>query len=275
MDYRKERLMSQSERYRGYHGSAERKEEHLRRAGEKYRARKRQTYAWMGVQEGHRVLDVGCGLGVDTIPLAQIVGATGQVVGIDLDEAMLIKADERAREAGVDKWVEHRLGDASTMPFEDDFFDAQHSERMFMHLPNPEQVLSEMVRVAKPSGTIAVIDIDGATISFDTTENDIERRFTPFWSAIQRNPYAGRQLYRLFMMAGLADISVHVISYVGHDLDSACYSLKWTDVEKAALEAGAITGDELDRLIASIERADEAGAFYCSFSMVTVIGCKA
>jgi ubiquinone/menaquinone biosynthesis C-methylase UbiE len=237
--------------------------------------RKLRTYAWMGVQPGHKVLDVGCGAGMDTIPLAQIAGPTGLVVGIDLDEAMLVKADELAREAGVDGWVEHRLGDAASMPFEGDTFDAQHNERLFMHLPNPEQVLSEMVRVAKPGGTIVVIDMDGATISIDTTENDIERRFTPFWCALHENPYAGRQLYRLFITAGLVDVAVHVTPIVIHDLEMARYSMKSADVEEAALKAGAVTQKELDRLNASAERAAEIDAFYCSFDMVTVVGRKA
>jgi len=116
--------MSQSQEYRGYREDLARKAEHLRRVAEAGKERKQRTYALMGVQAGHKVLDVGCGAGMDTIPLAQIVGPTGRVVGIDLDEAMLIKADEHAREAGVDGWVKHRLGDVSSMPFEDDSFDA-------------------------------------------------------------------------------------------------------------------------------------------------------
>ena len=48
--------------------------------------RKKRVYAAMHVQEGDRVLDVGCGPGTDTLPLAQIVGPTGRVVGLDIQE---------------------------------------------------------------------------------------------------------------------------------------------------------------------------------------------
>jgi len=219
-------------------------------------------------------LDVGCGAGMDTLPLAQIVGPTGRVIGIDVDETMLVRADERAKEAGVDGWVEHRRMDASAMSFEDHTFDALHSERVFMHLHHPEVVLAEMVRVTKPGGTLVVIDVDGSSISVDTTENEIERRYTPFWCALHENPYAGRQLYRLFVTAGLADVEVHVIPIVSHDLDMARYQMKNADVEAAAVQAGALTQPEIDRLRESVERAAEQDAFYSCFNMVTVVGRK-
>jgi len=57
---------------------------------------KKLTYERMHVQPGQRILDVGCGPGTDTIPLAPYVGPSGQVFGVDNDPDMVAEADERA-----------------------------------------------------------------------------------------------------------------------------------------------------------------------------------
>ncbi len=61
---------------------------------------KQRTYTWMHIQPGHSVLDVGCGPGIDTIALAELVGPTGHVVGVDVDAAMIAEANRRAEQAG-------------------------------------------------------------------------------------------------------------------------------------------------------------------------------
>ena len=84
---------------------------------------KQRTYSLMQIESGHKVLDVGCGPGTDTIPLALLVGETGQVVGVDYDQEMLAEADQRAEEAGVGGWVTHQHADAAALPFEPNRFD--------------------------------------------------------------------------------------------------------------------------------------------------------
>ena len=54
---------------------------------------KERSYARLGLAPGERVLDVGCGPGTDTLPLAQIVGPTGRVTGIDRDPGMVAEAE--------------------------------------------------------------------------------------------------------------------------------------------------------------------------------------
>jgi len=74
------------------------------------------------IQPDDRVLDVGCGPGFVARRAAELVGETGRVVGLDLNESMLIKARETPRfESAVT--VEWRQGDAQSMPFDDSYFD--------------------------------------------------------------------------------------------------------------------------------------------------------
>jgi ubiquinone/menaquinone biosynthesis C-methylase UbiE len=264
--------VSQHDDYRGYAGDAARKQKHLRILAQVVQEHKQRVYGLLKVQTGHRVLDVGCGPGTDTIPFAQLVGPAGQVVGIDMDEAMIVAANRQAQEAGVSDRVQHKLGDASSMPFGDNYFDACHAERVFMHLRNPDQVLAGMIRVTKPGGRIVVTDPDGASISFDTPEADIERRIVLFWAKKHNNGYAARQLYRLFKQQGLTEITVAITPVVMTDHDLALYLLNADDVERIAMESGSVTRAEVHRWRASLERAAATETFFGTWNNVTVVG---
>jgi ubiquinone/menaquinone biosynthesis C-methylase UbiE len=109
-----------------------------------FQSYKRKTYASMKVEQGHCVLDVGCGAGEDVLALAQIVGDTGRVVGIDNSETMIAEARKRAE--GFGGRVEFRLGDAHNLDFADNIFDGCRADRVFQHLEEPKQALSEMIR---------------------------------------------------------------------------------------------------------------------------------
>jgi ubiquinone/menaquinone biosynthesis C-methylase UbiE len=229
----------------------------------------------MQLQPSYQALDVGCGPGTDTIPLAQIVGPQGQVVGVDHDEAMIAEADQRAEQASVATWVKHTRADVASLPFERDRFDACRSERLFQHLLEPELALSEMSRVTKRGGWLVVLDTDWGTISIDTSEVDIERRLARVLAErVLHNGYSGRRLYRLFKQQGLADISIemfptHITSY------ALLRQVVLLDrVEQEALASGIVTNDELDRWRFSLEQAEASGVCFGSGTLVMAAGRK-
>ena len=82
---------------------------HLRRVEQIAVEMKKESYSWMMVQPGHRVLDIGCGIGIDTVLLAERVGSSGSIVGLDASDEMIRQANERAEAAGVSDIVEHTL----------------------------------------------------------------------------------------------------------------------------------------------------------------------
>jgi ubiquinone/menaquinone biosynthesis C-methylase UbiE len=86
-----------------------------------------------------------------------------------------------------------------SLPFETDYFDSCRSERLFQHLSNPAQALSEMTRVTKSGGWVVVLDTDWGSLSTNSDETDIERRLARFMAeSFLQNGYSGRKLYRLF-----------------------------------------------------------------------------
>jgi SAM-dependent methyltransferase len=103
-----------------------------------------------GVAPGQAVLDVACGTGAATTAAAAIVAPIGRVVGLDANPEMLDVA--RRKSADID-W---REGVAESLPFDDASFDAVISQFGFMFFDDRPRALSEMMRVLKPGGRLAV-----------------------------------------------------------------------------------------------------------------------
>ena len=95
-----------------------------------------------GVKPGSTVLDVACGTGIVARTAADIVGPTGAVVGLDVNEAMLTVA------ARVRPDVEWRQGDACSLPFTDGSFDAVLCQMALMFFADRPTAIGEMARVA-------------------------------------------------------------------------------------------------------------------------------
>lgn len=207
----------------------------------------------MHLQVGHRVLDLGCGPGTDTIPLAQFVGLTGQVIGVDIDSQMIEIANKKAKEADVMDRVLHKHFDSESIPYDSDYFDSCRSERLFQHLLIPERTLSEMVRVTKPEGWIVVADTDHSTMTIDTPDVDIEWKLRRFRTEIFKNGYIGRQLYRLFRQQNLADITIEIFPLFSTDYTLTRYIALLDEIENEAVVAGAITEEELQRWHRNLE----------------------
>ncbi len=256
--------------FRGYVDS-----EYLEDVARLLRAAKERSYVCMQVQPGHRVLDVGCGPATDTVALGQIVGSSGKVFGVDSDAAMVAEADRRARDSGVGAWVEHRLGEASALPWEANAFDGCRSERLFVHLLKPEDALAEMVRVTKPGGRVVVLDTDWGSFSTDTEEPDIERRLARvFAERCLHNGYSGRQLHRWFKRRNLEDVTIEILPTLltSYALARHIFKHDWSETE--ALAAGSVTEQELKRWRISLERAEAKGEFFGSVNLVLVGGRK-
>lgn len=106
------------------------------------------------LKAGQNVLDLGCGTGNPSILVSRVVGESGSVVGLDLSENMLTVARRKAGELGLSN-VKFMVEDASTLPFENDSFDAVISRFCLMFLPDIPQAVNEIARVLKPGGYVA------------------------------------------------------------------------------------------------------------------------
>jgi SAM-dependent methyltransferase len=110
---------------------------------------------WAMVEQGQRVLDVGCGPGALTSELVSRVGA-GAVAAIDPSETFVIAVQERHPS------IEVRHGVAEQLPFDDGVFDAALAQLVVHFMADPVAGLGEMRRVTRPGGCVAACVWDHA-----------------------------------------------------------------------------------------------------------------
>ncbi|WP_244514893.1 class I SAM-dependent methyltransferase [Ensifer sp. LCM 4579] len=160
-----------------------------------------------GVQKGDRVLDVACGTGALAIAAAEMAGPSGSVVGLDSNPEMLAVARRKPVQI---EWLEGR---AEALPLPDISFDAVASQFGLMFFEDKPKALTEMMRVLKPGGRLAVAVCDAVENSpgYDAFALLLDRLFGKEVGDSFRAPFslgdAGR-LHEICSEAGIADAEV-------------------------------------------------------------------
>ncbi|MHA2296394.1 MAG: class I SAM-dependent methyltransferase [Candidatus Hodarchaeales archaeon] len=106
------------------------------------------------ITEQSHVLDVGCGVGQTASYLVKKTGC--RVTGIDITEAMVIRAEERIIKEKIADRVVIRQADAVSLPFEDNIFDAVITESVLAFINDKQGAVKEFLRVLKPGGRVGL-----------------------------------------------------------------------------------------------------------------------
>jgi ubiquinone/menaquinone biosynthesis C-methylase UbiE len=234
------------------------------------RAYKEQTYALLGLRPGDRVLDVGCGTGDDARALARFVAPGGWVVGVDASETMIEEARRRNRGGGLP--IEFRTGDAHSLEIPPETFVGARADRVFQHLDDPEQALTELIRVTKPGGRIVVADTDWGALVVDGPDRETTSAVLAEVAAAIRNPWIGRQLFGMFGKAGLREVTVVAGTAVVNTFAQADKLFHLCEGARRARERGAMTEAAFEDWMHGIAETDRAGRFCCAVTGFIVAG---
>lgn len=198
----------------------------------------------LGVSDGDRVLDVGCGSGVVTRAIARRVGDRGRVVGLDQSPALLDVARGLAREAGLADRIEFCEGSALRLPFPAGSFDAAVCVTVLSHVPGGETAVPELVRVLRPGGRLGVFDLDTDMTIFTHPDRALTRRIVAAAADVTAvDGWLARRMPSLFQQAGLTDIRVRGFFPLETGPQSFYADLARRSAE-VALKIGAITEAE-------------------------------
>lgn len=108
------------------------------------------------IRPGHRVLDFGCGFGETSLELGQLVGPSGDVLGLDCTSAFIDVANRERDEAGVHN-VRYELGDAQTHPLAASYYDVAFARFGVMFFESSVRALRNVGRALRPGGKLCLI----------------------------------------------------------------------------------------------------------------------
>jgi len=210
--------------------------------------------ARIGIREGARCLDAGCGGGDVTLELARLAGPGGQVTGIDLDEITLMVARDEARRAGVSS-VEYRRAGLDDLG-KHSAFDVAYARFLLSHLAGPAQAVRALAQATRPGGVVAVEDVDFA----GCFSHPASGSYTAYCDLYTRAGYArggdpniGPRLPGMLLAAGLTDVRVHIVQPAGFDPDVKALSpLTLENITETVVALGLISRRQVDTLIGEL-----------------------
>lgn len=115
-------------------------------------------FSLIPIRAGSAILDVGCGAGFDLYVASRLAGPEGKVRGVDLTEAMVARARDNLKQAGITN-AEVRQVASESLPFKDNTFDVVVSNGVINLSPNKETLFRDINRVLKPGGLFGFADV--------------------------------------------------------------------------------------------------------------------
>ncbi|WAC04878.1 MAG: methyltransferase domain-containing protein [Methanoregula sp.] len=221
---------------------------------------------------GSRVLEAGCGVGAQTVTLAQ-QSPDAYFTCIDCSELSLVEAEARVRKAG-HRNVTFQKADIFNLPFAPESFDHVFVCFVLEHLQDPAGALVSLKTVLKPGGTITVIEGDHGSAYFHP-DSQYARKAIDCLVALQKdaggNALIGQELYPLLIRAGYSDVSVSPrMVYVDASRPSLVegftkltFTAMVEGVRDAALSHGMMTEADWNRGIADLYRTCEPDGTFC------------
>ena len=210
------------------------------------------------IQKGMRVADIGCGVGMVTRMLADLVGPTGEVVGVDFSGAQI----EQARALSPPDATNVRFVEASATQtgLPEESFDLVYSRFLLIHLTEPEIALREMHRILKPTGVLVCEDGDLTSADSEPPSqlqafSRLFGRLGPKWGV---DYTLGRRLFQMVLAANFfqPEITFNQPVFASGER-KRLLELSVAEAGPSFVAAGLISDNELQSLVFEMRRLAE------------------
>lgn len=226
------------------------------------------TYlAELPLRSGARVLEVGCGTGAVCRKLATLPDVD-EVIGIDPSPVFVERAGQLAEQ---DAGLSFLVGDGRNLPFRDEEFDAIVCHTSLSHIPEPERMLAEALRVAAGGGRMAVFDGDYVTTTVAVSAADpLQACVDAAVRALVHDPLLVRRLPSLVRSCGWTVEGIRSHGYL--ETEDPVYTLTLIDRGADVLAAsGEVAEETAEALKAEARRRVEAGTFFGHIAYASLI----
>jgi len=220
------------------------------------------------LQPGETVLDVGCGTGVLDRWLARRTSGANPIVAVDIHRTLLREAIALAKSENLQGLITFQPGNAEALPFRDNSFDVVLSATV-MELLDADQMLREMIRIAKPGGKVAVVvrAVDMRSHANLPLRAELKRKVESLPNGVAgERGCADVSLYRRFHQAGLADVRMfpQLAAYTDRG--------RLHDVQERILAA--LSPEEAHEWTVAVGQAEAQGTFFIALPFHCAVGTK-
>ena len=164
-----------------------------------------------GIQTGEIVVDLGCGPGFTVLELANWVGPTGHVHGVEVNEDFVEFGRSVARDRGLGRTVTFHYVTENGLPFSADSIDCVLAKNVLVYVDDPLKTYQECRRILKRGGRVHAVEADWNLAIAEPVPEEDWRALVRAASIAFRTPTAGRRLYGYARTAGFTDVTISVV----------------------------------------------------------------
>jgi SAM-dependent methyltransferase len=220
--------------------------------------------AMLAPRAGENALDIGCGPGLTTQALAQQIGATGKVIGVDIAAPMLAIALKRCENL---PQVSFSQCDILSMPYENASFDIALATQVYEYVEAIDEALVELARVIRPGGRVLLVDTDWESCVWGSSDDARMRRVIDTWNQHIPEPQLPRTLKSRLERAGFDDVKVDVIPLVNLAYDLHTYSVGMSKViGNFAAGRNGLSAQDIVEWQADLKKQGDKGQYFFSLN---------